>query len=294
MPHPPSRTSFWMKHAKHFGGGHLLPDLPHPVYLGHCVVTDAHYDTRVIRQPHEGRAVVKIALTHGGAVGGVSDRLVRLRPMQSVVRFFGQDDVWDQFDPKHRGTWEFLGLIFGGSTALSLLAAITQQHGRVLEMDPKGVIFRRLMTLVRQRSHTIEISASDGMRLVTDVLTELLNAAEQATRDRARRFPAEEAADAIARDVRRDWSVQALAQRVGVSREHLTRLFLRHYGVAPHRYVEQMRIREACHLLRTTDLGVKEISATMGFNTRATFLRSFARVTLTTPAEYRRQGGRAL
>lgn len=55
-----------------------------------------------------------------------------------------------------------------------------------------------------------------------------------------------------------------IAREVGISTRHLARLF-RHSGGSFERHLHRIRLLHAQHLLRTTDLRVKEIAHTVGY-----------------------------
>ena len=57
-----------------------------------------------------------------------------------------------------------------------------------------------------------------------------------------------------------DLTVGALAARVGMSSRHFARCFAAECGVTPARYVEDLRLERARHLLATTDLTVDAIA----------------------------------
>jgi len=75
-----------------------------------------------------------------------------------------------------------------------------------------------------------------------------------------------------------------------VSREHLTRLFLKHIGFAPQEFMLWQRLYRAGHLIKETGLSVKEVAARTGFATPAAFVRAFKRVHGITPGRFRIEG----
>lgn len=266
----------------------FVPTMPRPYYLGRGRVFHPGYDSRSNpQQPMKDHCVIKISLSDGGLCGVRDQQPVRLRPGHVVLREFGQRDVWDCFDPKHLGEWEFLGLIFTGEAGLSIFRAITQKYGNILQLDLNGMLVSRMMALTREPTHTVAVTASDGMQLVCDLLCALAASAESQSADDDRNVLAQAVRQTMASRPGRNLSVDELAQAHGVSREHLTRVFTREFGISPHRYAMQMKIREACQRLRHTTQPVKTIMHELGFESRTTFLRMFRRVTGMTPAEFR-------
>ena len=81
--------------------------------------------------------------------------------------------------------------------------------------------------------------------------------------------------------------VAAAARVAGVSASHLTRLFRRHLGTSPQRFLEDRRIERAGALLRATPLGIAEIAEETGFASAFYFATRFKRRTGQTPSAYR-------
>jgi len=66
-----------------------------------------------------------------------------------------------------------------------------------------------------------------------------------------------------------------LAYKVGISRRQLERLFVRHIGKTPKRYLVDLRLQRARALMAETDLPVSEVAAACGFETVSHFSKRF-------------------
>lgn len=84
-----------------------------------------------------------------------------------------------------------------------------------------------------------------------------------------------------------DLSTAAVADHVGVSPRHLTRLFNTHLGRPPARFVRQARTAAAARLLETSALPVSVIAARCGFPTAEALRQSFVSQYAISPAQYR-------
>ncbi|WP_119729527.1 GlxA family transcriptional regulator [Thermomonospora amylolytica] len=84
-----------------------------------------------------------------------------------------------------------------------------------------------------------------------------------------------------------DLSAAALAARAGVSERHLTRLFLKHLGQTPGRFIRQARVEAAAHLLATTTLPMTAVAARCGFGTAETLRQAFVARYGIPPSHYR-------
>jgi transcriptional regulator GlxA family with amidase domain len=85
-----------------------------------------------------------------------------------------------------------------------------------------------------------------------------------------------------------DLSVAALAERVGMSPRHFTRVFTTQLGIAPGRYVERSRADTARRLLETTDATHEWIARQSGIGSPETLYRVFRRRWYVSPGDYRR------
>jgi len=84
------------------------------------------------------------------------------------------------------------------------------------------------------------------------------------------------------------WPAERLADSVRLSPTHLRRLFRQETGVSLSQYGKQLRMTEACRLLQTTLLSVKQIAAKAGAGDVSHFVRNFEKTYGMSPTRYRR------
>lgn len=73
----------------------------------------------------------------------------------------------------------------------------------------------------------------------------------------------------------------------GVSVDRFAHLFKNTVGVSPHKYIMDIRIRQAKYLLEYSDLNVNEVSAAVGFEDALYFSRIFKKYTGMSPKQYK-------
>ena len=78
-----------------------------------------------------------------------------------------------------------------------------------------------------------------------------------------------------------------LAELARMHKNAFIRFFGQHLGLTPQQYLRDLRIREACLLLRFSDKTIDEIAAATGFTDRFYFSRMFKKLRGITPAEFR-------
>jgi AraC family transcriptional regulator of adaptative response / DNA-3-methyladenine glycosylase II len=87
-------------------------------------------------------------------------------------------------------------------------------------------------------------------------------------------------------------TVQALADRLGVSDRHVRRIFEAQYGVSPLQYLQTRRLLTAKQLLADTDLPMAQVAASSGFHSLRRFNAAFVAHYGLNPSTLRRAGGR--
>jgi AraC family transcriptional regulator of arabinose operon len=81
--------------------------------------------------------------------------------------------------------------------------------------------------------------------------------------------------------------VATLAALINVSPSYYAVLFKRRTGCSPIDYFIRLRIKQACNLLESTSLHIKEIAALLGYDDPFYFSRVFRSVVRISPSEYR-------
>jgi len=84
------------------------------------------------------------------------------------------------------------------------------------------------------------------------------------------------------------WTLEQLAEEVGLSRSALSERFTHFVGVPPMHYLAQWRMQVAASLLSTGIDNVAHVAAQVGYDSVAAFNRTFKKMVGTPPATWRR------
>jgi AraC family transcriptional regulator len=82
-------------------------------------------------------------------------------------------------------------------------------------------------------------------------------------------------------------NLKELAHYVNLTPFHFSRVFKKYTGYSPYEYVINFRINNAKRLLQNTNLSIKEISISAGFNSDTHFITTFKKHTSLTPKQFR-------
>lgn len=84
-------------------------------------------------------------------------------------------------------------------------------------------------------------------------------------------------------------NIEDMARAAAFSHFHFARQFRRAFGVTPHQYLTERRIRHARMLLEQTDMPVTQVCLAVGFHSLGSFSSLFRRHVGRSPSDYRRR-----
>lgn len=82
--------------------------------------------------------------------------------------------------------------------------------------------------------------------------------------------------------------ISDIAQNFSFSSEHVIRIFKKTYGITPHQYILQSKIRLAMTMLKMTDNSIEEIAEKLGFSDSHHFSTQFKKLVGYKPSLYRK------
>lgn len=85
----------------------------------------------------------------------------------------------------------------------------------------------------------------------------------------------------------RDWTVEKLADLIGVSRSGFAAKFANVVGVTPAQYTAQVRMHQARYWIVRDNARISDVSQRLGYESEASFSRAFKRVMGVPPSHYR-------
>lgn len=86
-----------------------------------------------------------------------------------------------------------------------------------------------------------------------------------------------------------DLSLDTIAAEFNTTPSYVSTIIKNKLGIGFSKYISNLRVTEAMHLLKETDFSVLDIAAKSGFNSKQAFFRTFKSNVGMTPSEYRKQ-----
>ena len=78
-----------------------------------------------------------------------------------------------------------------------------------------------------------------------------------------------------------------IADELGLSRDYFLSIFKKESGMKIADYIHQIRVEEACKILKKTSHSISEVASMVGYTNTKTFSRVFCKIMGVTPGVYR-------
>ncbi len=141
-----------------------------------------------------------------------------------------------------------------------------------------------------------EINKGDisGLYLVAGALLDILvkNGTHESATEKENRGVAESMQKAlrfINKNFRSSLSLERVAEEVGYSKSHFSRVFAKYVDRNFIDYVKEKRLKSASLLLRTTEMNVTDIAFSCGYGSISQFIRDFKAFYSASPGDYRKE-----
>lgn len=141
-----------------------------------------------------------------------------------------------------------------------------------------GIIIYNLSSF--ESANDIIIAFSEILYQVKDTILQIQDGKQQDLLNKIKSIVQENYGD-------HDFSINTVAEKIGMSASYLSRLFKKGTGTTFVEYVLSVRMNAACTLLEENVLTIDQIVASIGFNDTPYFYKVFKRVNGCTPSVYR-------
>ena len=182
--------------------------------------------------------------------------------------------------------WEYAWVGFNGSDAPIILKATDfTPTCPVITNTPYGKdLTHQLLHIYEVRGNDFESAVEMTGRLYTALAVFLKGAGHPPVQNNYHTY-VQKAIEYISAHYSYPITVEDIADYVGLSRSHLFRSFETVLQISPKEYLSQFRIKQACYLLRHSNLSITAIANSVGFESSLYFSKAFKKVKHIPPRE---------
>ena len=189
---------------------------------------------------------------------------------------------------EYYGSAEFIWLHLDGVNTQQIWEGVCREHGGFVFDTPRGAeIYRRIYEII----YACRNDQLPHEMLLSEKLYALLIACLLGQTDEAdtsfENTPIQSTIRFIRKNYHLDLTLEDMAQQASMSKYHFSRLFKKSCGYSPHEFLTLTRLNRAKHLLKTTDLPIKQIALEIGYQSVASFSNTFANRVGVTPSRFR-------
>lgn len=184
--------------------------------------------------------------------------------------------------------WSYCWVGFGGVDARALVKQTDfTRMSPVMHVEDEETPRLLLMDIYESRGgRPFEITRMTGKLYAFLAWLMELAKVETHRRQQAGLEHVQRACDYIANNYTTAITIQDIARGVGVCRSLLNRAFQQHMEISPVQYLTRYRMNQACQLLKRTDMAIKAVAFSVGYEDPLYFSRRFREVVGCPPREY--------
>lgn len=170
-----------------------------------------------------------------------------------------------------------------GTFLTAFMANSAIRPSRTIQLPDPGSVFRILEQLFQlMKPHNPEYAPKIA-GLTLELLLQLEAAAKRPLPE-----PLGDAVYILESQIRYPYKISELEKELNISKSKLLKLFRTHFQMTPKQFYRKRKMEHAAHLLRTTELTIKDISAEVGYPDQLTFSHEFKKHCTLSPLEYRK------
>lgn len=170
-----------------------------------------------------------------------------------------------------------------GTFLTAFMANSAIRPSRTIQLPNPGSVFRILEQLFQlMKPHNPEYAPKIA-GLTLELLLQLEAAAKRPLPE-----PLGDAVYILESQIRYPYKISELEKELNISKSKLLKLFRTHFQMTPKQFYRKRKMEHAAHLLRTTELTIKDISAEVGYPDQLTFSHEFKKHCTLSPLEYRK------
>ena len=200
-------------------------------------------------------------------------------PVEKGQGFLMQPMMTVEYHPDPEEPWNYFWICFDGEGAKRLCDTyIHADANGIFTYDFRGAIVQKLKEL---SAHEPNLGNLYGLSVFYSVLS------NHETHSSNKNPYVDQAVSYMQINFHRSITVEEIAGTCGIDDRYLYNLFIKHLGISPKQYLNELRLDNAKKLLRGSDCTVTEVAFSVGFTDVLAFSRFFSKHIGKSPTAYR-------
>ncbi len=188
-----------------------------------------------------------------------------------------------------KGYVSFLWVHFdGANTGEFYHHFMGKMKGIVFGEEQAEEIYKDMLSIVSKYQNNQQVNEEENSKKLYQCLCTLIFTEHRDQRNESKVAIVSQAKDYIYDHMGEELSLGTVADSVGLSASHFSRIFKKETQYSPYEYIILVRINKAKHLLKTTDMPIKEIAYEVGYRSESNFCNSFTQRIGISPINFRR------
>ena len=266
-----------------------LPSLPYPGIVVEEVQRVPEYNIQGRTRKNMTGCQLSCTL-EGEGVFRYKRQEYRLTPGMAFLHNHNDANTAYYYPANGKQPWRFIWLAFFSETVESIVREMVSRYGYIYRLPLDGGIVKKLKSYKNYRGTLQMLSPLEAARMVMDILTGLDKHIETEYVETAQSNLIRRVQEYIFENIGNDIGVDQIARSLGVSREHLSRIFRQQLNESPSEYLRKRKMELACKLLISTNLTCKEIAERIGYENSVSFNRAFKHLVKMPPGQLREIG----
>lgn len=213
--------------------------------------------------------------------------IYRLTPGKAFMSTLGDPSSAYYYPGHAKKPWIFIWASFVGRTAVDMINEFAEIYGRVVDLPLDSGFVAHLRAQKMNETHSIRfVTPAEGAKIVTDIIASLGETLESGIKMSRQNKLVNSAKMLIMQNADRSLNLESIAEKLNVSREHLSRVFVDVTGMPPAMFANKERMHLAARLLRDRSMDCRQIALKTGFTNSSSFARAFKHYYHISPTEY--------
>ena len=213
-----------------------------------------------------------------------------MTPGMAFMHNHNDVDISYYYPPKGIHPWRFIWVGFFSETLETIVREMVSRYGYIYRLPPDHKIVKKLKSYENYNGTLQILSPLEAARMVMDIIAGLDKDVGENYVESSQSSLIRHILKYIFENIGNDISVDHIARNIGISREHLSRIFRQHLKESPSEYIMKRKMELACKLLINTNLTSKEIAERISYENSVSFNRAFKKLVKMTPGQLRELG----